>query len=487
MRKTLLSKLIQKLLFLFAILVCVGCTSRETDKSRSVVLIFQDAPSQSISKVIGQNISQIVFEQVCAIDTTGELIQYNPRTIGNDTLVLPSFAGYCEVMLQYQGFERDYYLLKSGDTVLVSYDNKYRPYLTSKTSDAYTRLYNLPFMDSRAVNENGYTTAAILSSDIFKAWHRYYTDPVSQKRFPELKEQFDPVHVNLDSLELVYAEYLKDFRDVLDSLSSVGETMYAEYYRRTILGDGDYTIEQVVQNDSLIHYIGNYRKALEYPQGKKSPEMFDFMLVDTIATPMARRMILKDLINRIKNSDYWTRYPDSLIEKYEMKYIAETGDSTIGYEVVSTPNAADKGGYTYDLVLEDECGGRVTLEELVQSGRGNAIFIDFWASWCAPCKSEMPMAREIRKTFFGHKVSFVYVSTDSDATAWKRAIKDCDTESYGGKNYRLLNGEESLFMKQIKSRYIPQYVMISKEGAVLDIDVPRPSSGKLESSIKEAL
>lgn len=461
---------------------------RQQPDCADIVIIFQNAPNQSSAFVIGQKIHQVGFDEVCAIEPNGELLELCPERTGNDTIRIPSYAGYSEIMIQYQGIEWDYFLLKGGDTVLVSYNEMFRPVLSSKTSSANTRLYNLQFLDSRAIHSNGYSSSCILSSGIFQGWHRYYTDSSSQKRFPELKEKFDKVHVDLDSLGVVYSDYFEDFNGVVDSLDFSGDKVYADYYRRMVLGKNDYTPKDVIINDSLMHYIRNYRKALEYPQGETSPEKFDYMLGDTIATPLAKRMILKNLLNWIKNSEYWGEgYPDALIEKYECLYLAETGDSTMVHENVSTPNVSDNGGYSYDLVLEDIKGEKTTLDELVKSNIGNVIFIDLWASWCGPCRGEMPEAKEIRKSFVNDNVFFVYISTDTDAAAWKKAVKDCDTGSYGGRNYRLLNGDGALFMKQIKARYIPQYVVINKEGKVIDIAAPRPSSGDLEGTQKALL
>lgn len=462
---------------------CTGNIQNSIEEESDVVVIFQEFPGQSSADIIGQSLHQVGFEQVSAIDTTGDLLQFNPCTIGNDTINIPSFAGYSELMLQYQGIEWDYYLLKAGDSVLVSYNDMLRPHLISKTSDENTKLYNLPFRDSRAVHANGYSSSSILSSDTFQGWHRYYTEPSAQRKFPELKQKFDLVHVDLDSLSIIYEQYLEDFKHIVDSLESSGEAVYADYYRRTILGESDYPPEVVIKYDSLMHYIRNFRKALDYPIGENSPSKFDYMLSDTVATPMARKMILKKLVNDIKNSDYWISYPDALIEKYVNLYVSETGDSSVVQEVISTPNVSDTGGFTYDLVLEDEAGKRITLDELVSSNRGNVIFIDFWASWCGPCRGEMPKAKEIRRSFANSDVSFIYISVDSDSSAWKKAVKECETSSFGGKNYLLLNGDESLFMKQIKARYIPQYVMIDNEGKVVDTNAPRPTSDKIEGAI----
>lgn len=462
---------------------CTGNIQNSIEEESDVVVIFQEFPGQSSADIIGQSLHQVGFEQVSAIDTTGDLLQFNPCTIGNDTINIPSFAGYSELMLQYQGIEWDYYLLKAGDSVLVSYNDMLRPHLISKTSDENTKLYNLPFRDPRAVHANGYSSSSILSSDTFQGWHRYYTEPSAQRKLPELKQKFDLVHVDLDSLSIIYEQYLEDFKHIVDSLESSGEAVYADYYRRTILGESDYPPEVVIKYDSLMHYIRNFRKALDYPIGENSPSKFDYMLSDTVATPMARKMILKKLVNDIKNSDYWISYPDALIEKYVNLYVSETGDSSVVQEVISTPNVSDTGGFTYDLVLEDEAGKRITLDELVSSNRGNVIFIDFWASWCGPCRGEMPKAKEIRRSFANSDVSFIYISVDSDSSAWKKAVKECETSSFGGKNYLLLNGDESLFMKQIKARYIPQYVMIDKEGKVVDTNAPRPTSDKIEGAI----
>lgn len=481
----------QRVLFViaasFAVLACSDHSPKSLNEESDVVVIFQDFPDQSSADIIGQSLHQAGFEQVCAIDATGDLLQFNPRTVGNDTINIPSFAGYSELMLQYQGIEWDYYLLKAGDSVLVSYNDMLRPHLISKTSDENTKLYNLPFRDPRAVHANGYSSSGILSSEAFQAWHRYYIEPSAQRKYPELKQKFDLVHVDLDSLSIIYDQYLEDFKHIVDSLESSGEAVYADYYRRAILGESDYSPKDVIKNDSLMHYIRNFRKALNYPIGENSPEKFEFMLSDTVATPMARNMILKKLVNDIKNSDYWVCYPDALIKKYVNLYVSETGDSSVVQDVISTPNVSDTGGFTYDLVLEDEAGKRTTLDELVSGNRGNVIFIDFWASWCGPCRGEMPKAKEIRRSFANSDVSFIYVSVDSNSSDWKKAVKECETSSFGGKNYLLLNGEESLFMKQIKAMYIPQYVMIDKEGKVVDTNAPRPTSGKLEEAIMAIL
>jgi thiol-disulfide isomerase/thioredoxin len=60
-------------------------------------------------------------------------------------------------------------------------------------------------------------------------------------------------------------------------------------------------------------------------------------------------------------------------------------------------------------------GQRVSLDEL----KGKAVLIDFWATWCAPCREALPHMREIAKKFQGQPLVLLSVSLDNDEQKWK--------------------------------------------------------------------
>ena len=62
------------------------------------------------------------------------------------------------------------------------------------------------------------------------------------------------------------------------------------------------------------------------------------------------------------------------------------------------------------------------LEEL--KNKGVPVVCDFWASWCGPCRNEMPNVVAAYKEYNKKGFGIVGVSLDSDAEAWKKAIKD---------------------------------------------------------------
>jgi thiol-disulfide isomerase/thioredoxin len=63
-------------------------------------------------------------------------------------------------------------------------------------------------------------------------------------------------------------------------------------------------------------------------------------------------------------------------------------------------------------------GQRVSLDDL----KGKVVLIDFWATWCAPCREALPHMRDIAKKFEGQPLIVLSVSLDNDAQKWKDFI-----------------------------------------------------------------
>ena len=57
-------------------------------------------------------------------------------------------------------------------------------------------------------------------------------------------------------------------------------------------------------------------------------------------------------------------------------------------------------------------------------GKGKVVLIDFWASWCGPCRREMPNLVEAYKQYKDKNFEIVGVSLDRDLEAWKKGIAD---------------------------------------------------------------
>lgn len=132
-----------------------------------------------------------------------------------------------------------------------------------------------------------------------------------------------------------------------------------------------------------------------------------------------------------------------------------------------------------DFEMADADGKMHKLSEYV--GNGKVVLIDFWASWCPPCRREMPNLVKAYKDYKGKGFDIVGISLDSKPEAWSKGITDLGitwtqlSDLQGWKNAgAALYGVNS----------IPHTVLVDKDGTILAKNL---HGDQLEAQIKEAL
>jgi peroxiredoxin len=73
-----------------------------------------------------------------------------------------------------------------------------------------------------------------------------------------------------------------------------------------------------------------------------------------------------------------------------------------------------------DFTATDISGAEVTLSRL----KGNVVLLDFWATWCPPCRAEVPNLIDIQKSFKNKKFVLLSISLDRDLDAARRFVKE---------------------------------------------------------------
>ncbi len=130
----------------------------------------------------------------------------------------------------------------------------------------------------------------------------------------------------------------------------------------------------------------------------------------------------------------------------------------------------------FDFTLEDVNGKLVTLS----SFKGKVVYIDFWATWCAPCRAEIPHMNKLKEELKDNKdIVMICVSTDqaADKDKWKQMVKDMKMEGY-----QLFAGDKYPdIRKYYKISGIPHFVMIGKDGKIFKNMTIRPSNPQTKS------
>ncbi len=104
---------------------------------------------------------------------------------------------------------------------------------------------------------------------------------------------------------------------------------------------------------------------------------------------------------------------------------------------------------------------------------GKVVYIDFWASWCGPCRAETGPLKELYQKYKDNKNLVIIGVTSSDGKAnWLRAL---DEDKPGWLQLRDENGET---LVKYNTNTIPRFVIIDKKGMIVTIDAPRPSEKK---------
>ncbi|WP_350028984.1 TlpA family protein disulfide reductase [Flavobacterium terrisoli] len=101
---------------------------------------------------------------------------------------------------------------------------------------------------------------------------------------------------------------------------------------------------------------------------------------------------------------------------------------------------------------------------------GKVTLIDFWASWCPPCRKANPEVVALYKEFHGKGFNIISFSLDTDAAKWKEAIaKDQLTWTQVS---NLAEMEEDPVVKQYGVKLIPTTYLLDASGKIVGIDLP---------------
>ena len=185
------------------------------------------------------------------------------------------------------------------------------------------------------------------------------------------------------------------------------------------------------------------------------------------------RLALGGIVNGFKaNGPLYVEFGREYIKRYRDSSLGEI--SRLEYELKKN-SVFTVGMEAPDLSGPTPEGGNFSLSQL----RGQYVLIDFWASWCGPCRRENPNVKANYDKYHKKGFEILGVSLDRESGAWLKAI---EADGLNWKHISDLKGWQSEHAKMYSVNSIPATVLLDKEGKIIARNLRGPA---LEEKLKE--
>lgn len=508
---------LSSILLFFIILSCKKELKKEVLDKRpeQIVLISKNAP-QPYRHYINQDslgateidnigpyttIQSPIFEYYSSQNTINK---WQPKTNNLDTLVIPYHQEYLELSTRNSFTSlSNTFLIKNGDTVIFNYKNKIpRIELKNRTTNDFETNYN-----SYRLNK--------LFDNKYSSHYKIFLAV-----FFEENEDFDSTTIKYYQEALKENEKEKELLDSLLQTKTISKTDYN--YRLDILTG---LIEKHKSNETIKKWLNTYQK---FDNEESIPVEIGFDLSKTDS--LIKFQFFREHLNRISrydlnfitedNGNSGGSYIDSRIRfdsiladkrftqsaknfllfdayseitmdfklKDKEKYFEKLQENTTNRTQLEKLRKENNLNFEYSNILQLSSikNEKITYSELISKNSGKWLYIDFWASWCAPCRQIMPESRKLKKELENKEVEFIYLSLNDIRENWEKAIiKD----SIGNaQHYFIENGNTSKVIEDLGVETIPHYLIYNPDGKLINGYANRPGKGakkQLEQLIKQ--
>lgn len=137
------------------------------------------------------------------------------------------------------------------------------------------------------------------------------------------------------------------------------------------------------------------------------------------------------------------------------------------------------GEPAYPFAYKDKNGKMVRLSDF----KGKYVFVDIWATWCGPCKAQMPYLKQLEKDLAGKNIAFVSICVNQprDRQKWLDYIENNDMAGYC---LMADNAFKDEMMVKYNVKAIPRFILIDPEGKLISADTPQPRDSAFRDYLK---
>lgn len=278
-------------------------------------------------------------------------------------------------------------------------------------------------------------------------------------------------------------------------------TLTATYENFELLPAWSGTVWAKPLTDYMVNFNSfamNQMKLAEKKDLSREQQMAEFLKIRKPLDEFARKTMLQDPSNPanlvlmtsltpVMGYENWDESFLDVLRKVAQAYKTKYKDSPIAESMLNQVKEIEKGlkdyklqksGIAPDIALKNPEGKEIRLSSL----RGKVVLVDFWASWCGPCRRENPNVVSMYKKYKDKGFTVYSVSLDKDPGAWKEAIKS-DGLIWPNHVSDLMMWDTPL-TRTYGFNSIPYTVLVGRDGKIIGTNL---RGATLEQKLKEVL
>lgn len=289
-------------------------------------------------------------------------------------------------------------------------------------------------------------------------------------------------------VEIKYSYYygLLSYRSFKKYFKKVDEKLPEDFYAD--ISNKLFDHNAFLNSDNYINATNMYIQELNMEE-YKNPQSYFPKALSVSSKILSGKTLFNyqvNLLSQMLNTDASAKLKDSLISNFLNKCPYDDYNIAITNAYVKNIklNNQSFSQNTLKSIFETKEDKEISFEKVLKKHKGKVIYMDVWASWCGPCKVEMPYSKNLKDKFKNDKVVFMYLSVDSKKELWKNAIDNWEIK---GEHYLIKDGFKSEFASYFNIYGIPHYILIDKRGKVIFPSAVRPSLKSIEPYIRTLL
>jgi len=503
------------ILLLFLLIVFYSCTEKNKNNYQKPEKVIIQGKINNIN----QNERSITIF-VYKLGLQRDILYLNADSLGN---FKTEFETYIPTVVFLQTNVNIPIIVNPKDSIYIEYDNQFQSSddilnsvkfggdANKDTEDAlefYKRCRSYPLLNRNKSNRNAVKKLGVNdylnfidslkqeSDELYdsfikeinpsaevKIWSRLYLDQRYYDKisfYPEDHRDFNNLSREEWDVDISFYDKFKDLLPMNESMfiSANALSSFINRYHH------DYVSGNIWEEKANQKYVP--RKGVIIAP----TEIMDSIVINGIIKytkdTLLRQMVLTELFSEnFKKSDirFFEKYQDIVDLYIKLPFLKEP----LYEQYYDLKERIEKPKIASDAFLKKIAvsSAKQIMDSIMQSNKGKVIYLDCWATWCGPCKVEMPNSKELMKKMKGKDVAFVYLCLDSEEKLWKASLAELQLT---GQHYFLTKEQSTDIRKVFEVNSIPHYFLINKQGTIIEKGShlrPNHVEEKIEKLLKE--